>query len=79
MTKSKIQNDLDKTIDMLKNPRLKCVPDQITGKRFALCLMETTDEKETRIQRHISSYLPPKELIAFIWGYYECMTNRVLD
>ena len=41
--------------------------------------METDDAKDNRIQKHISDYMTPKELTAFIWGYYTCMVNKVLD
>lgn len=78
-----LQNKLDRTVDMLQNPRIKVIPDQITGQKYALCLMETDSEKETRIQRHISSYMTAKELIAFIYGYYEARNHpedyKVLD
>lgn len=77
------KNELNRTVAMLQNPRMRCVPDQITGKKYSLCLMETADEHENRIQRHISYYMPPKELIAFIYGYYEARNNpgdyQVLD
>ena len=79
----KMKNELNRTVAMLKNSRMRCVPDQITGKNYALCLMETPDEHETRIQRHISYYMSPKELIAFIYGYYEARNHpgdyQVLD
>lgn len=80
MAHMKTVDKLNLEATMLKNPRIRCVPDQINGKTFALCLMETDDKNDRRIQRHISFYMKPKELTAFIWGYYECMTNhKVLD
>ena len=76
---NKTLNKLNFEATMLKNPRIRCIPDQISGKTYALCLMETDDVKDNRIQRHISFYMKPKELTAFIWGYYECLTHKVLD
>ena len=79
MAHMKTLDKLNFEVTILKNPRIRCVPDQITGKKFALCLMETDDAKDNRIQKHISHYMTPKELTAFIWGYYTCMVNKVLD
>lgn len=56
---------------LISNPRLKIVPDQITGKTFALCIMENDNE----IQRHISEYYNIDLLIAFIEGIYVGKTN----
>ena len=53
---------------LITHPRIKIVPDQVTGKAYALCIMETDDEHETRIQRHISDYYSPELLTAFIEG-----------
>ena len=37
--------------------------------------METDDEQEARIQRHISDYYSPELLTAFIEGLYIGKTN----
>ena len=63
----------------LNNPELKCVPDQITGKTFALCLMESDKPDENRIARIISPFYPPKELTAYIDGYYQAMCDNCFD
>jgi hypothetical protein len=78
---TRIKLALERSVGMLKNPRFRCVPDQITGKTYALCLMETEDKNDNRIQRHISYYMKPDKLQAFMEGYYECMKNynKVLD
>lgn len=60
---------------LITHPRIKIVPDQVTGKAYALCIMETDDEHETRIQRHISDYYSPELLTAFIEGLYIGKTN----
>lgn len=57
------------------HPRMKIVPDQITGKTFALCIMESDNENETSIYRHISEYYKIDLLIAFIEGMYVGRTN----
>ena len=51
MAHMKTLDKLNFEVTMLKNPRIRCVPDQITGKKFALCLMETDDAKDNRIQK----------------------------
>jgi len=56
---------------LITHPRMKIVPDQITGKTFALCIMENDNE----IQRHISEYYSIDLLIAFIEGMYVGKTN----
>ena len=63
----------------LNNPELKCVPDQINGKTFALCLMESDKPDENRIARIISPFYPPKELTAYIDGYYQAMCDNCFD
>ena len=67
------------TLNRLKNPRLKCVPDQITGKTYALCLMYSDNPNENRISRHISSYYTPKEMTAFIEGYYQALCDNCFE
>lgn len=67
------------SLELLKNPELKCMPDQITGKTYALCLMETDSPDEKRIARIISPFFPPKELTAFIMGYYQAMCDNCFD
>ena len=60
---------------LITHPRMKIVPDQVAGKTYALCIMETDDEQETRIQRHVSDYYSPELLTAFIHGMYTGKTN----
>lgn len=60
---------------LIIHPRMKIVPDQVTGKTYALCIMETDNEQETRIQRHVSDYYSPELLTAFIHGMYTGKTN----
>lgn len=67
------------TLNNFHNPLLKCMPDQITGKKYSLCLMETDSPSENRISKHISSYYSPKELIAFMEGYYQALYNNHLN
>lgn len=63
----------------LNNPELRCVPDQITGKTFALCLMASNNPDENRIARIISPFYPPKELTAFMDGYFQAMCDNCFD
>ena len=73
--KKKLQEAQTLLNSMIIDPRVKIVPDQITGRKYALCLMETDAEDENRIQRHISNYYSIEVLIAFIRGLYTGMTN----
>jgi len=73
--KKKLNEAQELLNSMIIDPRVKIVPDQITGKKYALCLMETDAEDEKRIQRHISNYYSIEVLIAFIRGLYTGMTN----
>lgn len=79
MKKTPYQIRMDWTIKSLNNPRLKCVKDEINGKTYSLCLMESDDINERRIVRHISEYMSPKELIAFIKGYRQALTDNCFD
>ena len=67
------------SLTRLNNPELKCVPDQITGKTYALCLMASDKPDENRIARIISSFYSPKELTAFMEGYYQAMCDNCFD
>ena len=78
-TKPNTQIVMQATLNRFKNPRLKCVPDQITGKTYALCLMYTDEPNENRISRYISSYYSPKELTAFMEGYYQALCNNCFE
>ena len=60
------------------NPRLRIVPDQITGRTFSLCVMETDEPHEGRIQRHITEYHKPEDLTLIIEGIYLGVTNPYL-
>lgn len=64
------------SLERLKNPRLKCIPDQITGKKYALCLMETDKPNEIRIASILSPFYPPKELTAFMDGYFKALATN---
>ena len=79
MAKPNLKIQMQASLKILKNPQLKCVPDQITGKTYALCLMYSDDPAENRIARHISSYYHPKELIAFIEGYYQALCDNCFE
>lgn len=48
------------------------IPDQITGRKYAFCVMNN----ENCIQRHISGYLKPADLLLFIDGYNAGMQAR---
>lgn len=61
------------------NPKMRCIADEITGQTFALCLMESEDKHERRIVRRISKYYPPKELIAFMEGYYQALCDNCFE
>lgn len=63
----------------LNNSELRCVPDQITGKTFALCLMVSNNPDENRIARIISPFYPPKELTAFMDGYFQAMCDNCFE
>jgi hypothetical protein len=78
-TKPNAKIVMQATLNRFENPRLKCVPDQITGKTYALCLMCTDEPNERRISRHISSYYPPKELTAFMEGYQQSMYDNCFE
>lgn len=73
--KKKLKEAQELLNSMIIDPRMKIVPDQITGRKYALCLMETDTEDENRIQRHISDYYSIELLIAFIKGLYTGKTN----
>lgn len=61
----------------LNNPRLRCMPDQITGKKYALCLMETDNPNELRVASILSPFYSPKELTAFMNGYFQATVNNL--
>ena len=73
--KKKLKEAQELLNSMIIDPRVKIVPDQITGRKYALCLMETDAEDENRIQRHISDYYSIEVLLAFIKGLYTGITN----
>lgn len=73
--KSKLVQAQEALNRLITHPRMKIVPDQVTGKTYALCIMETDNEQETRIQRHVSDYYSPELLTAFIHGMYTGKTN----
>ena len=73
--KKKLKEAQELLNSMIIDPRMKIVPDQITGRKYALCLMETDAEDKNRIQRHISDYYSIELLIAFIKGLYTGKTN----
>lgn len=50
----------------------KLVPDQITGKKYAFCVMNNGN----CIQRQISGYFYPADLLVFIDGYNAGMQAR---
>ena len=70
---------LDWTLMSLNNPRLKYVKDEITGKKYALCLMETDKPDERRIIRHISDYMEPKMLLAYMEGYSQALKEKSFE
>lgn len=70
---------LNSELSHLNNPKLKCVKDEIDGKTYSLCLMQSDSLNEKRIIRHISEYMSPKELIAFIKGYRQALTDNCFD
>lgn len=73
--KKKLEEAQELLNSMIIDPRVKIVPDQITGRKYALCLMKTYAEDENTIQRYISDYYSIENLIAFIRGLYTGMTN----
>lgn len=79
MRKPNIKTTMLASLARLNNPELRCVPDQITGKNYALCLMESDNPNENRIARIISPFYPPKELTAFIDGYYQAICDNCFD
>ena len=79
MAKNTTKIRLEWTLKSLKHPKLKCVKDEINGKTYSLCLMQSDNINETRIVRHISEYMSPKELIAFINGYHQALIDNCLD
>lgn len=79
MKKPNIKTIMLASLARLNNLALRCVPDQITGKNYALCLMESDNPNENRIARIISPFYPPKELTAFIDGYYQAICDNCFD
>lgn len=79
MRKPNIKTIMLASLARLNNPALRCVPDQITGKNYALCLMESDNPNENRIARIISPFYPPKELTAFMDGYYQAICDNCFD
>ena len=73
------KSKLELALSVLNNPLLKCVPDEITGKRYALCLMATENKDERVIDRHISPYMEPNQLCAFICGYKQALMDNCFD
>ena len=69
---------LEWTLKSFNNPKLKYVKDEINGKKYALCLMETDEPNENRIVRHISSYMEPKLLLAYMEGYLQAMSDNCI-
>ena len=70
---------LEWALKSLNNPKFKCVKDEINGKTYSLCLMQSDNINENRIVRHISEYMPPKELIAFISGYHQALVDNCFE
>jgi hypothetical protein len=70
---------LDVALAVLNNPELKCVPDEINGKTYSLCLMASADKDERVIIRHISPYMKPIMLCAFIAGYKQALLDNCFD
>ena len=70
---------LDIALEVLSNPELKCVPDEINGKTYSLCLMASADKDERVIVRHISPYMKPLMLCAFIAGYKQALLDTAFD
>lgn len=70
---------LEWTLKRLNNPNLKCIKDEINGKTYSLCLMQSDALNEKRIIRHISKYMSPKELIAFMEGYHQAILDNCFD
>lgn len=73
------KDKLEKALVDLYNPKLKWVPDQITGKNYALCLMQSEDKDEKVIVRHISPYMKPEMLLAFISGYKQALLDNCFE
>lgn len=69
MRKNDIIKQIEGRLGKMHIAPLKLVPDQITGKKYAICIMETSDPLETRIFRHVSEYYTPEELEIFLKGW----------
>ena len=70
---------LEIALEVLQNPELKCVADEINGKTYSLCLMASADKDERVIIRHISPYMKPIMLCAFIAGYKQALLDNCFD
>lgn len=68
---------LDIALEVLDNPELKCIT--INGKTYSLCLMASADKDESVIIRHISPYMKPIMLCAFIAGYKQALMDNCFD
>lgn len=79
MAKNTTKIRLEWTLKSLNNPKLKCIKDEINGKTYSLCLMQSDAINEKRIVRHISEYMSPKELMAFINGYHQALVDNCFD
>ena len=79
MAKLTTKQKLEIALQVLNNPELKCVPDEINGKTYALCLMASADKDERVIVRHISPYMKPLMLCAFITGYKQALNDNCFD
>ena len=79
MAKNTTKIRLEWTLKRLNNPNLKCIKDEINGKTYSLCLMQSDALNEKRIIRHISEYMTPKELIAFMTGYHQALLDNCFD
>lgn len=69
MTKKQIIASIEERLTRMHIKPLKLVADQITGKKYAICRMETSDPNETRVAQHISNYRTPEELQVFLDGW----------
>lgn len=79
MAKLTTKQKLEIALQVFNNPELKCVPDEINGKTYALCLMASADKDERVIIRHISPYMKPLMLCAFIAGYKQALNDNCFD
>lgn len=79
MAKLTTKQKLEIALQVLDNPDLKCVPDKINGKTYALCLMDSADKDERVIVRNISPYMKPIMLCAFIAGYHQALLDNCFD